>query len=256
MKRLTKRYAFTLAEAVITLSLLAVIAGILIPAATNITPSNVKTPFRNAYNLTATTIDNLINNENLYPSNVQSTQTEGSGESAVTYQVPMGFLYTSTGTKHGRKSDGTFADPTTNDDGTVTDSYSDTDALAWEYEALTRNCKCTTGSKLVRSFCCSLNATNATCNDSQCSFTTKNGMTWIAEQNSSCSISNRRTVPIMTVIVDINGNAKPNLNTGDRPDMYKFDVYANGKVELNSEYGSYQKAVEFLEAPTSNKKKS
>lgn len=225
--------AFTLAEAIITLTLLSVIAAILIPAATNITPSSVKTPFRNAYNITSTTVDNLINNDTIYPA---------SELISADVPIPKGFLYTTTGTKH------TYS-------GSNINAYSETDSLAWEYEALTKNCKCTTGPKLVRSFCCSMNVTSATCDANKCSYTTNNGMTWIATINNNCTITNR-TVPIMTVEVDINGSGHPNSASGERPDKYKFNVYYNGKVDLDSTYGSYALARDFLEKSTNNKKKN
>lgn len=231
-----KLKAFTLAEAVITLSLLAVIAAILIPAATNITPSNVKTPFRNAYNITSTTVDNLINNEILYPSSELISSN---------VPIPKGFLYTTTGTKH------------TMSGSTIT-TYSETNDLAWEYEALTRNCLCTRGEKLLRAFCCSMNVTAANCqsDNKKCEYTTNNGMTWTITYDSNCTSANKDSTPIMAVEVDVNGTGKPNLATGDRPDKFKFDVYYNGRVELNSSYGSYTMARTFLENSLNNKKKN
>ncbi len=231
-----KLKAFTLAEAVITLSLLAVIAAILIPAATNITPSNVKTPFRNAYNITSTTVDNLINNEILYPSSELISSD---------IPIPKGFFYDTTGTKHTMS-------------GANISVYSETNDLAWEYEALTKNCKCTKGKKLLKAFCCSMNVTAADCqaDDKKCEYTTNNGMTWTITYDTNCTSANRDTTPIMAVEVDVNGTGKPNSASGDRPDKYKFDVYYNGRVELNSSYASYNMARTFLENSLNNKKKN
>ena len=228
--------AFTLAEAVITLPLLAVIAAILIPAATNITPSNVKTPFRNAYNITSTTVDNLVNNELLYPSSELISSD---------IPIPKGFLYTETGTKH------------TMSDSNIT-TYSETNDLAWEYEALTKNCLCSKGTKLLRAFCCSMNVTAANCQDDnkKCEYTTNNGMTWTITYDDSCTSANKDTKPIMAVEVDVNGTGKPNNANGERPDRYKFDIYYNGRVELNSSYDSYAMARTFLETSLNNKKKN
>ena len=59
-----------------------------------------------------------------------------------------------------------------------------------------------------------------------------------------------------SVEVDVNGTGKPNSATGERPDRYKFDIYYNGRVELNSSYDSYAMARTFLETSLNNKKKN
>ena len=81
-------------------------------------------------------------------------------------------------------------------------------------------------------------------------------MTWTITYDDSCTSANKDTKPIMAVEVDVNGTGKPNCATGERPDKYKFDVYYNGRVELNSSYDSYAMARTFLETSLNNKKKN
>ncbi len=241
---MNKKKAFTLAEATLTLFLLSIITAAMIPAAVNVSPDQFRTGLRNAYSMTSGTISTLINNENLYPSR-ELISSE--------ILIPKGFLYDTTGTKHTYEADGvTIAD----------NGYSETNDIAWEYEALTKNCACTSGPKLVRSFCCSMNVTAANCSDAnkKCSFTTNNGMVWTVTQNSSITTANRDTTPILYVEVDLNGTGKPNSKTATSPDQYKFNVFYNGRIETtqtskDAYYESSLKAKVYLENPTKNKKK-
>lgn len=241
--------AFTLAEATLTLFVLSIIVAALIPAAVNVSPDQFKTGLRNAYSMTSGTISTLINNEMLYPSKeVISSEI----------LIPQGFLYETTGTKHTYKSDGvTIAD----------NGYSETNDIAWEYEALVRNCKCNNSKtkKLVRAFCCSMNVSAANCPDNgttgtACTFTTNNGMVWTLTQNTSLTTANRDSTPILYVEVDLNGSRTPNSATAKSPDKYKFNVFYNGRIETtqastDAYYKSSLKAKEYLENPTKNKKK-
>ena len=234
-----KNKAFTLAEATLTLFVLSVIAAVMIPAAVNVSPDQFRTALRNAYSMTSSTINTLINNENLYPSKELISDS---------ILIPKGFLYNTTGTKH------TF------DSNNKITTYSETNDIAWEYEALLKNCKCTSSTKLVNAFCCSLNVSAASCTSTICKFTTNNGMYWTVTQNSSITTANRDTTPILYVEVDLNGNGKPNSKTATSPDQYKFSVYYNGRIELFTsstadEYNtSSEKARVYLETPTKNKK--
>ena len=234
---------FTLAEATITLFLLSVIAGVLIPTAVNIAPNQFKTGLRNAYSLTSGTVNTLINNDTLYPQ-----------EQLISPDIPIpnGILYDTTGTKH------TFTNKN------EIDTYSETNDLAWEYEALIKNCECKDGPKLVRAFCCSMNVTAASCENTnsskKCTFTTNNGMVWTATQNLSITNNNRDTTPMMYVEVDLNGSGKPNSKTVATPDQFKFNVFYNGRIEISQAanddyYQSSLKAKQYLENPTKNKKR-
>ena len=240
--------AFTLAEATLTIFVLSIITAAIIPAALNVSPDQFKPELRNAYSMTSGTISTLINNEKLYPSSELISDE---------ILIPKGFLYETTGTKHTYKSDGvTIADT----------GLSETNDIAWEYEALTKNCKCNNNNtkKLVRAFCCTMNVAKLkSCPDAgtSCTYTTTNGMEWTITQNSNITTANRDSTPMLYVEVDLNGSQRtPNSATAKSPDKYKFNVFYNGRIEINQAsndayYKSSLKAKEYLENPTKNKKK-
>ena len=252
MIKIKSQKAFTLSEATLTLFILSIIAAAMIPAAVNVSPDQFKTGLRNAYNMASGTINSLINNEKLYPSSELITPLyDNSGnQNKNPILIPKGFLYDTTGTKH------TF------DTNNKITTYQETNDIAWEYEALVTNCACSSGPKLVRAFCCSMNVTAASCNDAnkKCTFTTNNGMVWTVTQNASITTANRDSTPILYIEVDLNGSGKPNSKTARSPDQYKFNVYYNGKFDITQAstdpyYQSSLKAKEYLENPTKNKKK-
>lgn len=265
----TIREAFTLAEATLTLFMLSVIAAILIPAAVNIAPDQYRTGLKTAYNMTLSTVDSLINNETLYPSEELLRND--------TIRIPKGFLYEDIKTEDVDKAalkeqyikEGSTAaeaeEKANNAYETSLDSKLKTNTLEWEYEALTKNCKCNNSKtkKLVRAFCCSMNVSSASCPDSgtTCTYTTNNGMVWTLTQTDLTVDGDYGLKPIMYVEVDLNGTGKPNSKTATSPDQYKFSVFYNGRVELftttgNDDYNtSSAKAKTYLETPTKNKKK-
>lgn len=236
--------AFTLAEATLTIFVLSIIVAAIIPAALNVSPDQFKPALRNAYSMTSSTVSTLINNENLYPS-AQLISDE--------ILIPKGFLYDTKGTRH-----------TFNTKNEIT-TYQPTNDIALEYEALTRNCKCNNANttKLVQAFCCTMNVVTASCPEAgtSCVFTTTNGMQWTVTQNSSITTANRDSTPMLYVEVDLNGPQRtPNSATAKSPDKYKFNVFYNGRIEINQAstdayYKSSLKAKEYLENPTKNKKK-
>lgn len=66
-KKFKNRNGFTLAEVLVTLTILGVIAAILIPAITKTTPNSQKVMFKKAYNILEQAVDFLINDDILYP---------------------------------------------------------------------------------------------------------------------------------------------------------------------------------------------
>ena len=254
MITIKRKNAFTLSEATLTLFILSVIAAVMIPAAVNVSPDQFKPALRNAYSMTSGTISNLINNDDLYPSGemIVPLFDANGNKNTNPILIPKGFLYEDTGTKH-----------TYNSSNSIT-TYQETNDIAWEYEALVRNCKCNNSKtkKLVRAFCCSMNVSAANCPDTgtACTFTTNNGMVWTVTQNSNIKTANRDSTPMLYVEVDLNGTGKPNSKTATSPDQYKFNVFYNGRIETtqassDAYYQSSLKAKEYLESPTKNKKK-
>ncbi|MBR1908791.1 hypothetical protein IJ818_07635 [bacterium] len=234
--------AFSLAEAVITLIFLSIIAAQLIPAVNATRPSTEKLLFKKAYSTVENTISSILNDDNLYPVTYMTKTCNG-----ITQDCQSGFLVTDTGSTDDPNKKGTY----------------------YAYKALIDSSKCKDNSnagtnidKLVRLFCASLNTTRANCSAHSCSFTTTDGMQWTVTQNSnsaqytpSCCHSLSGVNPMLSIMVDVNGDAEPNTNTGvNIPDQYYMNVYYNGKVEVNKTLS--EKGITFLKNPTNNKRRS
>lgn len=248
------KLGFTLAEATITLVLLSVLLAVMIPAATNIAPNNVKVAFKSAYGIVNQIIEGLISNQILYPSTPQDMDEEGSVQ-------PNGFLYD--------KKTHSLLLP----NGTETPNA--VDYVANEYNSYIANCACTNSnaeiSKLMALFCCSLNVTSAVCSSkTQCVVTSTNGMQWTLETPATACSSSSLTSPCLIITVDVNGPSglgstnHPNSSactvsdseiTSRIPDIYKFNVYYDGKVGLDSSTASSACAKVILKEPTRNRKK-
>lgn len=61
------KHAFTLAEVMVTLALISIIATILIPAIMQVKPDRYKLLFKKAYTITERVVGELVNDDNLYP---------------------------------------------------------------------------------------------------------------------------------------------------------------------------------------------
>ncbi|MEE3348433.1 MAG: type II secretion system protein [Candidatus Gastranaerophilaceae bacterium] len=66
---LQKRKAFTLAEVMITLAVLGILASIILPAVSRIRPNKSKAMFKKAYYVAERMVYELVNDQDLYPSN-------------------------------------------------------------------------------------------------------------------------------------------------------------------------------------------
>lgn len=62
-----KRRGFTLAEVMVTIGLLGVLAAILTPAILNTTPNANRVMFKKAYSIAETAVSNMINDDTYYP---------------------------------------------------------------------------------------------------------------------------------------------------------------------------------------------
>ncbi len=234
--------AFSLAEAVITLIFLSIIAAQLIPVINANRPSTEKLLFKKAYSRLESTERNILRDDNLYPVSYMDKTCNN-----LTETCQKGFLETTLGDTNNPNNKGTY----------------------YAYHALIDQSKCKNSSnanlaidKLVRLFCASLNTTVANCTAHSCSFTTTDGMLWTVTQDSnathytpSCCHSLSGVSPMLTIMVDVNGNAEPNTNTNvNIPDQYHVNVYYNGKVEVNKTLSP--KGLIFLKNPTNNKRRS
>ena len=78
-------------------------------------------------------------------------------------------------------------------------------------------------------------------------------MSWTITQNASVTTANRDTTPYLYIDVDVNGASKPNSATSKEPDRYKFNVFYNGRIEIDTT--SSTKGRTYLESPMDSKKK-
>ena len=234
--------AFSLAEAVITLIFLSIIAAQLIPAVNASRPSTEKLLFKKAYSTIENTISNILNDDNLYPSEYMVKTCNN-----ITEKCPQDFV------------NNDISNNTT--DTNLNGSY-------YAYHAIVDSSKCTNGDKLLRLFCASLNTTQANCSAHACTFTTTDGMIWTVTHNATknkyapmcchslnTNMEGTTLEPILTIMVDVNGNAEPNTHTNvNIPDQYYINVYYNGKIEVNKTLSP--KGIAFLKNPTNNKRRS
>lgn len=257
MFKFTKRHAFTLAEAVIVLIFLSIIAARIIPAVDSTRPSTEKVLFRKAYLLTETVVSDLISDELLYPFDEMDYERKNKNDTAMlcenpnTYKldtvIPTSFLYQPAAT---------------------------TDGAYIRFRSIVQNSLCAPTNSLgdngyaVRSFCAKMNPIEASCDsETNCTFVTGDGMAWTVTRNTavnytsvynSANCTNKAvldTNPAISVFVDVNGSAEPNVETGvNVPDQYRFDIYYDGSVRVNTTFSA--KGEIFLKNPTNNKRRS
>ena len=67
MKHNNKKFGFTMAEMMVALAVMSVIATMLIPAIMQVRPDKPKTLFKKAYYISERIVSELINDEDLYP---------------------------------------------------------------------------------------------------------------------------------------------------------------------------------------------
>jgi len=82
---------FTLAEVMVTLVIMGVLAAILVPAVMNVSPDSNKVLLKKAYSTTEKVVSELINDDSNYPVDQTGTTTDTS------QTVPLGFTYTTAG---------------------------------------------------------------------------------------------------------------------------------------------------------------
>lgn len=85
---------FTLAEILLTLFIVGVLAAVLIPTITQLAPNNNKAMFKKAYNVIGKAVENMINDESSYPSSAVGTTSDGTNVA-----VPSGFYVATASSK-------------------------------------------------------------------------------------------------------------------------------------------------------------
>lgn len=198
---MNNKFGFTLAEVMVVLVTLGVLAAITIPAVIHIKPDNKKVMLKKAYSTFEQSIQNLINNEQYYPSS--ETFVFNAGPPVV--YMPKGFNYNTITSGMG-----------------ITDSPSP-DKFCY----LLANSMNTLGT--------------VTCPSSgAASFTSADGILWSMTTNSAANIEFPLvSTSYFDVIVDVNGIQTPNCGAGTAcsagvvEDRYKFSVRYDGKIQID-----------------------
>lgn len=249
---------FTLAETMITVAILGLLAAILIPALNKVSPNDNKIMFRKAYYTLERAISFLINDDVNYPSN--STTPSGS------IQILRGLNntdVTSNGTTNKfcffltdmLNTVGSVTCPGVGDSGAALDklaSFNSTDGISWKIYF-------------------------------PVSDTSNTGLTPASRLTDTAQFPVNHDLYTTKIIVDVNGDKAPNctgdkvaLNgdasydatyapflsycaTGKNPDTYVIGVRYDGKLQVGySKVGgtavSDQNAIDILASPTNNSK--
>ena len=219
-----KKKGFTLAEVMLTVVILSVIAIVVMPVITASRPSNEKVLLKKAYNTTEQVIAELAGNDRCYPTDI--TLKDVNPTTFANNTSPSGFL--------------NYRYP-------ANDSmleYTILESFAGEGTSKGCNCYNTNHNKLSMLFCCSLKTTpkgsNTTCtttsNETTCDFDTTDGITWHTVDVSQTSTD--LTKPIFTITVDVDnrwgGRHKGITDAGYKKTRFIFEVYYDGKIKVDS----------------------
>jgi len=213
---------FTLSEVMVTMGILGILAAIIIPAVTKLTPDNNKVMFKKAYYTAEKAVSDLINDDSLYPSSSIANTTD----TTPIVGVQQGFFNTvATG----------MGLPASNDK------------------------FCYFFSQRLNTV--SANCTNATVAGVPAyTFTTTDGVVWTYTLQATPFKMDATTYLTTDVLsVDVNGAKAPNCFTvaptactaGVFPDRFRLRIRYDGKMGVDS---ADTKAIAILTTPTDNKK--
>ncbi len=199
--------AFTLAELLLCLSIIAIIAAIVMPSITQLRPQKNKAMFKKAYNITERIVYELVNDTELYP--VVNKSRGLDNVDAVTYDDV---------------------------------SYSGDTKFCRLFARKVNTVKSDAAISLTNE---TSNCASAT-DFSDPSFTTTDGMLWIIDRtnfddDTAFSRGNNSEGSSPTIEVDVNGDTEPNCFDGENgctndPDRFKIYVRADGKIKVYSEH--------------------
>lgn len=203
------KHGFTLAEVLLTLGIIGVVAALTLPAANSLMPDQTKIMYLKAYDTVSETMKNLASNKKLFP------VCSNNNRSCINY-------------------------PFINTDKSRDRRYDD-------YEGQTKLCDLFALALGVENAECSSDISSYTSpddinekfNDNK-TFTTSNGLQWMYTTAYTHSSANSFRDDLY---VDVNGDAAPNCIYDEdsciKPDRFKFFVYANGVVQPADPVGLY-----------------
>lgn len=214
MRKTVNKKAFTLAEVMIALVMIGIMAALTIPIISSMGPNKKRVMFKKGYATLEQTVRELINSDVYYPVNMVS---------------PTNCTSVTTGTVE----DNTYR-PDTTECGFAYAGITDTDVPA------TANTDSKKFYYLLSKKLNTIGTVNYT-DDTKKLFTTSDGIDWYAAPSEGN----------YSIIIDVNGADKPNTTTPSGTvlqDRYTIVVTYQGKLEVTG-----AKEIEFLTDPTNNK---
>ena len=242
LQNLNKFKGFTLAEVMLTLVIMCVVAVVAVPVITANRPSNEKVLLKKAYNTTEQVISELVSNERFYPSDITLKDVDSTNFPNNT--APSGFI--------------NYKYPP--NDATL--EYTIQESFANANKAKGCNCYDMNLPKLTVLFCCSLKTVNKTgntmCskksdNTTECDFETTDGIAWHTKDATTVSnIYKNLSNSIFTITTDVDnkwgGRHLAITSSGYKKTRFVFNVYYDGKIQVDSD------AQNILADSISNKK--
>ena len=214
---LRQNRGFTLAEVMVSLAVVGILASIMLPVISKARPNKQKALFKKAYYVAERIVYELVNDDDLYPSKTDTVGFDNTDE--VEY---MGTLYGS-----GIPDDG------------------DDDAAKADAEKKQKSKFCMLFARKVNTASdnVSCDSANASFNGEP-SFITTDGITWYMPYDNFAKTSG--TYDNKAIRVDVNGAKSPNCDyAADCPNPDRFTIYVNA-------YGSMivagQKEKEYLQS--------
>ena len=204
-ENIMRKTAYTLAETLLTLGIIGVVAALLLPAVKNLRPDNEKVMEIKAYDSLTSIVKTIASNSAIYPVS-DNNNLDYTKYPLLNPTMPVDRLY---------NGDNKYVG---------TNKFCELLGDNLGVEASNRNCSSTI-----------YNYSDASFNDN-ISFTTKNGMQWIVALPAldSINITSRKASWQRDVYVDVNGTAGKNCiynsATCTKPDRFKFIVSPDGVV--------------------------
>ena len=223
-----KHKAFTLGEVLVTMAVVGVLVAITMPMFSNIVPNKEMVMFKKAYYLTSRAVNELINDEDLYPD----------AERDINGQEVVGFQHTSLRATNTSETEATYRGRTYGGEGT-------------EFPGNQKFCGLFAAKLSIANF---NNCTQRVSLNDGGNFTTTDGIIW------SMPVSDFSAGP-ESIFVDVTGSGR---NCGDiedvnndtcgankqniPPDRFEIRVSRDGQITVPNEI-----AREYLSSPKTNK---
>ena len=222
---MSKAKGFTLTEVIIAMAVMGILAAVLIPAITKVTPDSDSILFKKAYSTLEKTVSELINDDMSYPADLP---TQASSDNPKR-NVQPGFAYTTTTTDMGV--------PAGNDKFCYLFSQK-------MNTAGTPNCTLVNPANLTTP-----------------AFITNDGVAWyfLGALNTFTLIDDMAQAK--QIFVDVNGAKAPNCGNAaspcvgtTQPDRFQMGVRYDGKIEVVQQTGQQRTGRDILTDPTDNRK--